>query len=50
MVRPLKAKEMVSHIVAGLIEADPQNADFYKSNAQVYLLQLEKLHQGSMGL
>jgi len=42
---PLKAKEMAGHVVAGLIEADPQNTDFYKSNAQVYLLQLDGLHQ-----
>jgi len=42
---PVKAKEMVGHILAGLIEADPQNTDFYKSNAQVYLLQLDGLHQ-----
>ena len=40
---PVNAKQMVNHICAGLIEVDPDNADFYRANRDDYLAQLDDL-------
>jgi len=42
---PLNAKIMAENITAGLIEMDPENADFYQANANIYLSELDKLDQ-----
>ena len=42
---PLNAKIMAENITAGLIEMDPENADFYQVNANIYLSELDKLDQ-----
>lgn len=42
---PLNAKIMTENITAGLIEMDPENADFYQGNANIYLSELDKLDQ-----
>lgn len=42
---PLNAKIMAENITAGLIEMDPDNADFYQTNANVYLSELDQLDQ-----
>ena len=42
---PLNAKIMTENITAGLIEMDPENADFYQANANIYLSELDKLDQ-----
>ncbi len=41
---PLHAKTMVQHICAGLIEVDPDNADYYTQNRDDYLAQLDALN------
>jgi len=40
---PLNAKIMVNNITDGLIKMDPNNSDFYQTNAQEYLLKLDEL-------
>lgn len=40
---PENALIMVENILNALCERDPQNADYYKDNAQKYFLELEKL-------
>ncbi len=42
---PLNAKIMAENITSGLIEMDPENADFYQANANIYLSELDKLDQ-----
>ena len=42
---PLNAKQMVQHICAGLIEVDPDNADFYTQNKNDYLARLDELDE-----
>lgn len=41
---PQNAKVMVNNILEALCEVDPQNADYYKANAQAYQLQLDNLN------
>ncbi|MEM3493990.1 MAG: zinc ABC transporter substrate-binding protein [Thermoplasmata archaeon] len=41
---PVLAKIQVRNILNGFISADPQNADFYKQNAELLLKKLDKLH------
>lgn len=41
---PQNAKIMVNNILEALCEVDPQNADYYKANAQAYQLQLDDLN------
>lgn len=40
---PLNAKIMAQNILSALIEADPQNSDFYQTNANVLFSQLDEL-------
>ena len=40
---PINALKMVDNIVSGLAQADPKNADFYKSNAELYKQKLRAL-------
>ncbi|MDY6911608.1 MAG: zinc ABC transporter substrate-binding protein [Chloroflexota bacterium] len=40
---PVNAKRMVQNICAGLIEADPDHADFYTENKNSYLKELDAL-------
>lgn len=40
---PLNAKIMVNNITKGLIEMDPDNSEFYQTNANVYLIKLDEL-------
>lgn len=42
---PLNAKIMVENITNGLVEMDPDNKDFYQSNAEKYLSDLDILNQ-----
>ena len=41
---PKNAKIMVDNILEVLCEVDPQNADYYKANAEAYQLQLDDLN------
>jgi len=41
---PLLAQQMVDNIVAGLSQADPNNAAFYRQNGEVYKSKLQALH------
>lgn len=43
MADPLNAIIMVDNITAGLIQADPVNADLFRKNASAYKLQLQDL-------
>lgn len=40
---PLNAKVMAQNILTALIEADPENSDFYQTNANALFLQLDEL-------
>lgn len=42
---PVYAQTMVDNIVAGLVEADAKNKDFYVKNGEAYKQKLQKLHQ-----
>ena len=42
---PLFAKQMVDNIVAGLAQADPQNAALYRANGEAYKAKLQALHE-----
>lgn len=42
---PLNAKIMVENITAGLIEMDPENAEFYQTNSIEYLSELDQLDE-----
>ena len=42
---PVYAQQEVNNIVEALIEMDPQNADYYKKNAQAYNKELAQLDQ-----
>jgi zinc transport system substrate-binding protein len=42
---PLRAKQQVNNILQGLIEADPDNSEYYTQNAQAYQAKLDALHQ-----
>lgn len=42
---PLRAKQEVELIRDALIEADPMQAQTYRSNAESYLVQLDQLHE-----
>ena len=39
------AQQMVDNIVAGLSQADPTNADYYRQNAEVFKGRLQALHE-----
>lgn len=41
---PVNAKIMVNNILEALCEVDPENADYYKANAEAYQLQLDELN------
>lgn len=42
---PKNAKIMVNSILEALCEVDPENADYYKANAEAYQLQLDELDE-----
>ncbi|MBS3984705.1 MAG: zinc ABC transporter substrate-binding protein [Selenomonadales bacterium] len=42
---PVFAQHMVDNIVAGLAQADPQNAAFYRENGEAYKVKLQALHE-----
>ncbi|MBT9133307.1 MAG: High-affinity zinc uptake system binding-protein ZnuA [Firmicutes bacterium] len=42
---PVFAKQMVDNIVAGLAQADPNNAAFYRQNGDAYKAKLQALHE-----
>lgn len=42
---PKNAKVMANNILEALCEIDPENADYYETNAEAYQLQLDKLDQ-----
>lgn len=43
-LNPLSAKLQIKAIADGLIEADPENADYYKNTKKTYDLKLDALH------
>jgi zinc transport system substrate-binding protein len=43
-LNPLSAKLQIKAITDGLIEADPENADYYKNTKKIYDLKLDALH------
>jgi len=43
-LNPLSAKLQIKAIADGLIEADPENADYYKNTKKAYDLKLDALH------
>jgi len=43
-LNPLSAKLQIKAITDGLIEADPENADYYKNTKKTYDLKLDALH------
>jgi len=42
---PLLAKVMVDHVIAGLVEIDPENEGFYRESGEDYKLKLQELHE-----
>ena len=46
----LLAKEYVDNILFGLIEVDPDNADYYHKSAEAYKLQLDSLHTFALAM
>lgn len=42
---PVLAMRMVENVAQALMDADPENADYYHENAHIYLEKLEKLHE-----
>ena len=42
---PVNAKIMVENILNALVEIDPENEEFYRSNAEAYLADLEDLNE-----
>ncbi len=47
---PLNVQQMALNIYNGLIEIDPQNADYYMANYESYIEELEELHNYITGL
>jgi zinc transport system substrate-binding protein len=43
-LNPLSAKLQIKEIADGLIEADPENVDYYKNTKKTYDLKLDSLH------
>lgn len=43
-VDPVRARQAVENVRAGLVEADEENAETYEGNADAYLADLEALH------
>lgn len=42
---PVLAMRMVENVAQALMDADPENADYYHENAHIYLEKLEELHE-----
>jgi len=42
---PVFAQQMVDNIVAGLSQADPSNADYYRQNGEAFKGRLQSLHE-----
>ena len=47
---PVNAQQMCLNIYNGLIQVDPENADYYLSNYESYIKELEELHSYITGL
>lgn len=41
---PIKAQDMVEHILSGLIKAAPEHAEEFRMNAEAYIAELDTLH------
>jgi len=47
---PINTKIMVENVLAGLIQVDPENTDFYQANANEYQLKLDELDNAYIDL